>query len=206
MITICIACYNEAENLPRLLTSLQEHDINRVIAVSGAIIGYPGATSPYSTDGTIEKLEQFGVDVIQSKLYYANQASLRNEYIKKLKDGEQFLVLDADEELEFVTDFEGISANAKICFPNDNESVLSPRLITYTEGMQYATHWLIYKNAKPYLDLSFVRGTRQTPLEHPKFPDMPYSALINNYRKHNPQWAGFKEKHRAQEYATINML
>ena len=103
----CINFYDEAEFIEQCIESLVDK-VDRIICVDGAYARFEHK-KPYSTDGTIEIIQRlqskYGpkIELIGSETAWKDEITKRNEYFKG-KEGDFYIVLDADEVLEGTLD------------------------------------------------------------------------------------------------------
>ena len=125
-----------------------------------------------------------------------SEAALRNRYLRKLADGDWFLMIDSDEELMEIdkSRLRGDFCLVKMLLGKD--FVLLPRLIRYREGMRYVTHYFIGKPTT-YKNLSFVPNTFNRKTSYP------YVATIRHLReKHSQEELEFKRQQKKMEKRT----
>ncbi len=98
MIRACMNTYNDMSTIQLALESLQGH-VDEIIAVDGPYSTFPGAyADPWSSDGTLEILEQYGVKIIGQGIY-SNQMVKRQTYFDYCRPSDWAFVFDADEVL-----------------------------------------------------------------------------------------------------------
>jgi hypothetical protein len=131
--------YNEADFLPMVLESL-EGKIDEIIAVDGKILGFPGRGF-LSSDGSTEIIEDAGGRIYGGVLW-KTEMDKRQVYLDAAKNGDQILIIDADEilrgELPMIPDFYVTLVHSFY------ESAWRLRLLKKTQGLIYGyTHWQV---------------------------------------------------------------
>jgi len=171
MLKACII--NHGRELSKTAGSLYDNGIEDIIVISNRLRHYNGAIHGCATEATA-----------------------RNQYLKRLKDGDWFLSIDSDEILTTTVDnrmLKGDTALVKMELA-DGDFCLAPRLIHYRKGMRYITHYLLGKDST-YQNLSFVTTTFNN-----KKHDLPYAATIKHLRQgHSEEEKIWKEYQRKRE-------
>lgn len=146
-IVACLNVWNDrAEleaNVPTWLGA-----VDHIVAVDGAYAGVPGATTPKSTDGTLDLLGELGAEIVPCDRFWPDQMQKRTEYWRRCRPGDLVWVIDADESYGHADtvrnaphlDVGWIRYTSPIYF----RPQWIPRLFRYAEGMEYRTrhHWL----------------------------------------------------------------
>ena len=97
----CVSFFNDLDLLPGCLETLGSMD--EIILVDGAYADFPHKI-PWSTDGSLELVKELQKDdprikLMECKRAWADEVEKRNAYFAG-KDGDWYLVIDADERLE----------------------------------------------------------------------------------------------------------
>lgn len=148
--------YNEADFLPMVLESL-EGKIDEIIAVDGKLLGFMGHGF-LSSDGSTELIEDAGGKVYGGVIY-KTEMDKRQVYIDKAKNGDQILIIDADEILRgylpLMHDFYVIPVHSFY------ETAWRLRLIKKTQGLHYGfAHWKLIDDTVDWEQESRERNVR----------------------------------------------
>ncbi len=156
-IIACINVFNDMRALPNCLASIEE--IDRICFVDGAYAGVKHDV-PYSTDGTLEYIQELAsrderITLITCTEAWADEATKRSAYFVGA-EGDWYLQLDADEQL--ITDafeiggLDRLRAHLAQCRldahflpiyePATRMKLVLPRVFRHQEDIRYdAAHW-----------------------------------------------------------------
>jgi len=163
-VTACVNVYNDVEWLRKCLTSLQGK-VRATVVVDGAYQGFPHE-KPYSTDGTIELAREFADIVVTRESAWESETVKRNHYIQYVPEGEWWLRIDADEELEgeIPAELEGVCYRIEL--RRTGTSVHYPIHALFKRGKHsriYGTHHSVwwYRTLLPKLeDIQVLPGCK----------------------------------------------
>lgn len=97
----CLSFYNDGYDiLKRCLDSLKKNGINKLIAIDGPYLGFPIAKhQTFESHPRMVELVKKYADIFIPGRQWISQVAKRNQYLKKVPNGEYLFIIDADERL-----------------------------------------------------------------------------------------------------------